>query len=153
MQTIFLILNDKFSAPAKQFSMYTQQLPFNNEVTTFLDSLSHPFREEIERLRHTILATHPELTETIKWNGPSYSLFGKDRITMKIHPPKQVQLVFHCGALKKEPPNEKLITDNSGLLEWKTNDRAVATFRHRTAIEENRENLTAIMQKWLAATA
>ena len=133
--------------------MHTQQLPFSSEVTTFLDSLSHPFREEIEILRHIILAAHPNLTETIKWNGPNYSLAANDRITMKIHPPKQVQLVFHCGAIKKEPPKEKLITDNSGLLEWKTNDRAVATFRNKAAVEKNRENLTAIIRKWLAATA
>jgi uncharacterized protein YdeI (YjbR/CyaY-like superfamily) len=125
----------------------------NNEVTTFLDSQSHPFRNEIEQLRHCILATYPELTETIKWNGPNYSLANQDRITMKIHPPKQVQLIFHCGAIKKEAPKEKLITDNSGLLEWKTNDRAVATFRNMAAIEENRQNLTTIIRQWLAATS
>lgn len=133
--------------------MHTQQLPFSNEVTTFLDGLSHPFREEIECLRHYILAAHPDLTETIKWNGPNYSLAGNDRITMKIHPPKQVQLIFHCGAIKKEPPKEKLITDNSGLLEWKTNDRAVITFRNQAAIEKDRNNLTAVIWAWLAAIA
>jgi hypothetical protein len=132
--------------------MKSPQLPLNNEVTTFLDSQAHPLREEIEQLRRCILAANSQLTETIKWNGPNYRFENDDRITMKIHPPKQLQLIFHRGARVKDLPKEKLIDDKSGLLEWKTNDRAVATFQNRIAIERSREKLATIINQWLAST-
>jgi uncharacterized protein YdeI (YjbR/CyaY-like superfamily) len=118
-------------------------LLLNHDVTKFLDSQPHPFRAEIEQLRTCILQANSGLTENIKWNGP---------ITMRIHPPKQVQLIFHTGAKVNQPPKNKLIEENSGLLQWKTADRAVATFQNMTSIEENKETLTDIINKWISAT-
>lgn len=78
--------------------MTTQKLKMNEEVTRFLDELNHPLRDEIEQLRKNILAANDRLTENIKWNGPNFCFDGEDRITMRIHPPKQIQLIFHRGA-------------------------------------------------------
>ncbi|HHW72863.1 MAG TPA: DUF1801 domain-containing protein, partial [Firmicutes bacterium] len=58
----------------------------NPEVTTFLDTMNHPLRDLIEYLRGVTLSAGPDLVEGIKWNGPNYSLFGEDRITMRINP-------------------------------------------------------------------
>jgi hypothetical protein len=71
---------------------------------------------------------------------------------MRIHPPKQVQLIFHRGAKVQELPKERLITDNSGLLVWKTNDRAVATFANMADILSKTTVLTKIVGDWLDAT-
>ncbi|HEX8277932.1 MAG TPA: DUF1801 domain-containing protein, partial [Segetibacter sp.] len=72
----------------------------NIEVTEFLDDLHHPLRAEIEQLRLTILNADGRITENIKWNGPNYCFENEDRITMRIHPPKQIQLIFHRGVRK-----------------------------------------------------
>ena len=66
----------------------------NNEVSTFLDDLHHPLREEIEALRILILKANSKITENIKWNGPNYCFESEDQITMRLHPPKQIQLIF-----------------------------------------------------------
>lgn len=124
----------------------------NPEVSTFLDVQNHPFRQEIEQLRLIILAAVPDLTENIKWNGPNYCLGQEDRITMRINPPKQVQLIFHRGAKVKEQPPSRLIHDDSKLLAWKENDRAVATFKNSTEIAQRKDDLTKIVQDWIAAT-
>ncbi|MCA9730869.1 MAG: DUF1801 domain-containing protein [Deferribacteres bacterium] len=124
----------------------------NSAVTKFLDELNHPFREEIELLREIILSAETGLDENIKWNGPNYSIQDKDRITMRIQPPKQVQLVFHRGAKKQEQPKEKLISTKSKILVWKENDRAVVTIKNQTEIENNSVELTQIIKDWLAAT-
>ena len=81
----------------------------NPEVTAFLDAMNHPLRDLIDCLREIILNAGPDLVEGIKWNGPNYSLFGEDRITMRINPPKQVQVVLHRGAQVKEQPKERLL--------------------------------------------
>lgn len=124
----------------------------NPEVSSFLDEQNHPFRQEIEQLRLIILAAVPDLTENIKWNGPNYYLGQEDRITMRINPPKQVQLIFHRGAKVKEQPPSRLIHDDSKLLAWKENDRAVATFKNSTEITQRKDDLTKIVQDWIAAT-
>lgn len=123
----------------------------NEEVTRFLDALKHPLRDEIELLR-SILLSEQDLEESIKWNGPNYSIHAEDRITMKIQPPKQIQLIFHRGAKKLEQPKIRLIDDNSGLLTWKENDRAFASFKSVQEIENSTSDLKAIIQKWISAT-
>jgi uncharacterized protein YdeI (YjbR/CyaY-like superfamily) len=124
----------------------------NKEVTQFSDDQNHPFRSEIEVLRLLILNTNLELTENIKWNGPNYSFAEQDRITIKIQPPKNIQIIFHCGAKVKEQPKGKLIKNDFGLLIWKENNRAVATFNSMQEIKKNALQLSSIVKEWLASS-
>ncbi len=129
-------------------------LPTNNmnpTVTQFLDELHHPLHAEIEQLRSIILDAVEGLTENIKWKGPNYSFNGADRITMRIHPPKQIQIIFHRGAQKLAPLADRLIADESGLLVWKENDRAVATFKDISAIENTQQDFQMAVRNWVAA--
>lgn len=80
--------------------MQTSTNMSSKKVTQFLDDLNHPLRKEIEQLRLIILGADPRLSENIKWNGPNFSFNGEDRITMRIHPSKQIQVIFHRGAKK-----------------------------------------------------
>jgi len=123
----------------------------NDEVTKFLDELNHPLRAEIEELRQIILNSMNGLAENIKWNGPNYCFEDQDRVTMRIQPPKQIQLIFHRGAKKIIQPDDKLIDDKSGLLIWKENDRAVATFKNLDEIKKAKLNLEGIINSWINA--
>jgi uncharacterized protein YdhG (YjbR/CyaY superfamily) len=126
----------------------------NDEVTKFLDEQNHPLRKEIDLLREIILTANSGLSENIKWNGPNYCFGNEDRITMRIQPitAKQIQLIFHRGAKVKEQPKSKLIDDTSGLLVWKENDRAIATFKNIEEIKTNKDELTKIISEWIIAT-
>jgi hypothetical protein len=119
------------------------------EVTEFLDTLNLPLRSEIDQLREYILSSKSGIAENIKWNGPNYTFNREDRITMKIRPPKNIQLIFHRGAKVLEMPKEKLLNEDFGLLSWKTNDRAVATFVTMEEIVSNKENLSKIVNQWI----
>jgi hypothetical protein len=132
--------------------MNRQMSSLNNEVTTFLDQTNHPLRKEIELLRTIVLNAVPGLTENVKWNGPNYCFENEDRITMRIHPPKQTQLNFYRGVKKLTQPNDKIIDDNSRLLDWKENDRAVASFKDKNDIEKSKSDLEAIVNKRIQAT-
>jgi hypothetical protein len=124
----------------------------NNDVTKFLDELNHPLRTEIEEIRQIILNPANSLSENIKWNGPNYCFENQDRVTMRIQPPKQIQLIFHRGAKKIAQPENKLIDDKSGLLIWKENDRAIATFKNMEEIKKAKSNLERIVSSWINAT-
>ncbi len=121
----------------------------NLEVTQFLDQMNLRLRNEVEELRNCILSAKFGIEENIKWNGPNYTFNGDDRITMKIQPPKNVQLIFHRGAKVLPMPREKLINDDAGLLSWKTNDRAVATFVNMEEVISKKETLSKIVCKWI----
>lgn len=124
----------------------------NQDVTVFLDGLNHPFRKEIELLRTILLSVDEELVEGIKWNGPNYSIRGEDRITMRIHPPTQVQLIFHRGAKVKVQPEKRLLDNDDDFLTWKENDRAIASFHSLEQIEKDRSKLKDIASMWIKAT-
>lgn len=132
--------------------MAKEKLTGTQEVNQFLAELEHPFKPEIEQLRKIILGANKELYENIKWNAPNFGLKGEDRITMRIHPPKQIQLIFHRGAKVQNLPPKNLITDDKGLLAWKTTDRAVATFANLKEIKSAAGDITDLVTKWLKAT-
>jgi hypothetical protein len=132
--------------------MAKQKTNLNLEVNSFLDGQKHPLRKEIETLRKLILSSNQNLSENVKWNAPNYCLDGEDRITMKVQPPKNIQLIFHRGAKVKEQPKEKLIKEDFGLLDWKGNDRAVATFTSIKEIESSKKHLSTIITEWLNVT-
>jgi hypothetical protein len=129
-----------------------QTLNFSIEVTEFLDNQIHPLRAEIEALREIILRAEPTLNEGIKWNGPNYSLNGEDRITMRLNPPKQIQVIFHRGAKVKTQPENRLIDGNYPFLTWKENDRAIATFKELADIRQFSEAFQEIVTEWIKAT-
>lgn len=119
-------------------------------VQIYLDGLDHPMKPEILKIREMIFEVNPNLTEQIKWNAPSFCLNGEDKITYNLSPKKDsIQLVFHRGVKKKELPKEKLINDDSGLLKWATNDRAVIRFTSMQEILDNETDFLEIIRKWL----
>lgn len=121
----------------------------NFEVTSFLLAQKHPLIDEIEMLREIILSCDKGISENIKWNGPNYVFADEDRVTMKINPPKNIQLILHRGAKKLEQPKDKLIQDDSGLLLWKENDRAIITFKTKSEIQENSKAIKSIIKSWI----
>ena len=127
--------------------------PINSVADNILDQLNHPLRVEIDYLRTLILSSGSRLSENIKWNGPNYFLGeAADRITMKIHPPKNIQLVFHRGAKKNTPSRERTIEHPSARLQWKDNDRVIMTFRNLQEIKEAEGELREIVEAWVDAT-
>ena len=130
--------------------MYSDNL--NNEVTKFLDNFNPLLRVEIDYLRNIIMCTDISLSESIKWNGPNYSINGEDRITIRINSPKQIQIIFHRGAKVQEQPQEKIINDKYKFLIWKENDRAIASFKNLDEIQENSMLIQEITVKWIHAT-
>jgi hypothetical protein len=133
-------------------TMKTIQRNISTEVTQLLDGLNLPLRKEIEELRLLILSVNPALSENIKWNAPNYSLNGEDRITMRIHPAKQIQVIFHRGAKKLLQPAQRLIKHDSPILMWKQNDRAIVSFTNMNEIRADASELKEIVRKWIAAS-
>ncbi len=123
------------------------------EVFEFLAKLEHPLMPEIQEIRTIILNSNSKLTEHIKWNAPSFCVDGEDRVTMKLHPQKNIQLIFHRGAKVKAQPSGRLIAGYPSFLKWPANDRAVATFTTMEDIKSNEKVLSEVVNEWITAAS
>jgi hypothetical protein len=120
-------------------------------VDSYLETLEHSRKPEIERLRRLILDTVPGLKERIKWNAPSYGLGDDDRITMRLHPGNRLQLILHRGA-KAGADDFFRFEDPDRLLSWAAPDRGVVTFRDESDLDAKSAPLGDVLRRWVACT-
>jgi uncharacterized protein YdhG (YjbR/CyaY superfamily) len=135
---------------SKQKQTKTKTNNLNPEVTKLLNDLNLPLINCVQILRETILKSNQNLEENIKWNSPNYTLNGNDLITLRVQPSKtNVQIIFHRGAKVKSQPEAKIIPEDSKLLLWKSNDRAIATFTNISEITNNMDLIEKWVKIWL----
>lgn len=95
----------------------------------------------------------PTLTETIKWNAPTFCDDGKDRMTFMLHKKDRVGLILHTGAKPKEDKRAPhLYTDDTELLEWNSNIRATITFSDLDEFLSKRELFKKAVNRWVEET-
>jgi Domain of unknown function (DU1801) len=120
----------------------------SREVDRFMEGLDHPMKEEIERLRAAILGSNERITEHIKWKAPSFRYAGEDRVTFRLHPAERAQLVFHRGVKVKGDAAEFAFEDDTGLLLWVAEDRAVVALRDA---EARQGDLVEVVKRWVVS--
>jgi hypothetical protein len=120
-------------------------------IDDFRRSLDEQTLRTVDALRNIIAAAHPELTEHVKWNAPSFALAGQDRITLGVERRGGVRVVLHRGAKPKDAANF-IFSDPAGLANWPTGDRGVIVFRDSAQVADMREQLRDLCTRWLAAT-
>jgi hypothetical protein len=118
----------------------------SEEVDLLMSRLDHPLKEGIERLRAAILDSNERITEHVKWNAPSFCYAGEDRVTFRLFPRDRVQLVFHRGSRRRDDTDSFAFDDDTGLLRWIANDRAVVALREA---EANQRDLVSVVNRWV----
>ncbi|WP_254639582.1 DUF1801 domain-containing protein [Cohnella sp. GbtcB17] len=120
----------------------------------FMDKLEHPMKQEIEALHAIVHDADARLVEGIKWNAPSYSVDGQDRVTFNLQGKGMIRLVFHTGA-KKSDLNVRaaLGEDSSSLLEWAADDRAIVKLVDMDDVREKADKIGEAVRRWLEATS
>jgi uncharacterized protein YdhG (YjbR/CyaY superfamily) len=123
-------------------------------IDEFMNAMDEKQKEQITLLRTIITDIHPELTEHIKWNSPSYVLKGEDRITFSVRPKYPIAIILHMGATRPEDKNGMPVMDNpSGLIEWKSDTRGVISFADLDDIQAKRLQFANIVDQWLSIDA
>ena len=121
-------------------------------VAEFMSSLDENKKSQVELLRNIIFSVHPNVTEHIKWNAPSYVLEGEDRVTFNlINKENVVKLIIHMGATQKEEKKAKpILSDDAGIVEWNSNIRGTLSFSSKEDIKFKAELVQTLLQKWLS---
>lgn len=120
-------------------------------VDAWLGSVDAPTRAMIAPLRALALGAASGVAEQIKWNAPSFSLGGEDRITMGIEAKGGVRAILHRGVKAKEAAGFAF-DDPAGLARWPAVDRGVLIFKTEAEITDRAAELADLFTRWFAAT-
>jgi hypothetical protein len=120
-------------------------------VEDWLAAQTPEIRSAVERLRVMVLDAGEDVTEHIKWNGPSFCIDGDDRITVGLAPKGGVRAILHRGVRVKDATGF-VFPDDSGLIQWAAPDRGVVAFPDEAAIAAHAEVFADICRRWLEAT-
>jgi hypothetical protein len=123
----------------------------NPTVDLFLESLDHPMKPVIERLRLAVLDADDAITERIKWRAPSFCFQSVDRVTFNLRPLHHVQLIFHRGAKALEDEFHFDPARWSGLLEMIGQDRGQVIFPSAEAAASSQEEFVGLVREWVRA--
>lgn len=119
----------------------------------FLTLFNDERKPLVEAILNAITEEFPTLTETIKWNSPTFCDDGKDRMTLMLHKKDRVGLILHTGARPKEDKKAAhLFTDDTGLLEWNSNIRATITFFDLSDFLSKRNLFKKAVNRWIEET-
>jgi len=110
-------------------------------------------KQLLEAILKAITEECPALTETIKWNAPTFCYNGKDRMTIMLHKRDRVSLILHTGAKPKEDKKAPhLYTDDTELLEWNSNIRATISFFDLNDFISKRNLFKKCIKRWIQET-
>ena len=122
----------------------------SDPVADWLSELGPGERALIDRLREIVRTAAPDLTETIKWNAPSFADGEQDRVTLGVERKGGVRVVLHRGAAVKTAAGFAF-DDPDMIARWPSPDRGVATFGDLSAIEADAAGLEDLIRRWIAA--
>jgi len=119
-----------------------------NGVEAWLDSLSAVDREMIDRLRRIVTTASTGLTETIKWNAPSFADGDQDRVTLGLERKGGVRMVLHRGATGKNAA-AFVFDDPEGMARWPAPDRGVVILKAPAEVEAHGPALGRLVARWV----
>ncbi|GAB3401093.1 hypothetical protein GCM10027515_09370 [Schumannella luteola] len=121
-------------------------------VDGFRAALEPDDRARFEGMRALLLELEPRLTETIKWNAPSFDLDGRDRLTFNVmNRQRELQLLLHLGASRAETRGgAPIVDDPAGLVRWLSDIRGVLGVPDAAALAERRRDYADLITRWIA---
>lgn len=118
-------------------------------VAAYMQTLEHPFKDTIQRLRRVIKDIDPGITEEIKWNAPSFRL-DRHFATFKLHPPRQLQIVLHRDTAAKNDDRQFTLDDPDGLVKWAASDRCVITLLSAEHAADMEPRILDLLRQWIS---
>lgn len=117
-------------------------------VDDYRSGLAKDVLAAVDALREIVIAADGELTESIKWNAPSYAKGGVDRITLGLERKGGVRLVLHRGTAVQDATGFTF-ADPDGVAKWPAADRGIADLADEAAVQRQRQAVHDLCRRWL----
>ena len=113
----------------------------NPEVDAWFERYANPQKPLVEAVRRAILDADDRVTETIKWQAPTFMYRGN---IASFYPKSKehVSLMFHTGASLPDP---------AGLLEGEGQTSRVARFLDEADLSAKSDALRGLVAAWIEA--
>ena len=121
------------------------------DVAEYLSGVQHSRKSEVELIRSAILASDPNLSESVKWNAPNFVFDGEDRVTFRLRPGDRVDLILHRGARKRADSESFAFHDTSGMVQWAAPDRGVITIPEGADLDRVLLAILPVIHAWVRA--
>ncbi|MCA3015453.1 MAG: DUF1801 domain-containing protein [Myxococcaceae bacterium] len=123
--------------------------PAGNEVDAFLETLDHPLRDDIARVRRWVLDAAPSVAEAVHWSSPSFRVGAQFFATFRLQPSADVQLVLHTGVTRRGVARPIALSPAAArLVEWLSDDWALVSIPPARASSLKRP-VTALVREWV----
>ena len=122
----------------------------NETVAAWIAANEDPRVGAIAELCAIIERADGRLVGEIKWGAPSYRLV-EHVATTGLNPRSGVRLVLHRGVVARPDLPRPEIDDPEGLLEWKSDDRAVLNFEDENDVLRNAVDIGWLVTQWVEA--
>ncbi len=109
------------------------------EVDDWMAAYDNPMKEVVQKMRDIILATSPDVGETIKWQAPTFTYKG-NIASFFPRAKARATLMFHKGAL---------IPGDFPHLKGDGAEGRTFTAESVSEAEERSEELQAIVRAWM----
>ncbi|WP_269716956.1 DUF1801 domain-containing protein [Caulobacter sp. NIBR2454] len=121
------------------------------ELEGYMSALNHPMRAEVETILVALLSSDADIAAGVKWNAPSFTWKGEDRVTFRLHPKGWLQLILHRGARPRD--GAFTFEDPTGLITWLAKDRGMIELKDSATVAAQLSSIVAISRAWMLATA
>lgn len=121
-------------------------------IDAYRANLDPELRATVDGLRALIAGSHDGLTESIKWNAPSFAHQGEHRITLGLDRKGGVRVVVHRDAKAKDIAGFEF-EDPDSLAAWPAPDRGVLVVRDAAEVDAKADALSRFFTRWIEATA
>jgi hypothetical protein len=108
------------------------------EVDAWFEASSHPLKGAMLRVRELVLDADERVTETMKWQSPTFMYEG-NIASIDPHAKRHVSVLFHRGA---EIPGDHPLLEGGGKL------ARYVRFEDAAAVEARRPELQAVVRAW-----
>lgn len=128
------------------------KLSDSEQVTAHINALPNDIAQIIEYVRQTILGTHADIGERIKWNNPSFYYTGE----MQAFDPKEykreiIVMNLHKSRIMLVWPSGAKLTNINGILEGNYADgRRLITFGNLEDVKSKENILKSLLIEWLS---
>jgi hypothetical protein len=109
------------------------------EVDAWFDRYDNPQKGLVQAVRDVILSADPRVTETIKWQAPTF-MYNGNLASFYPRSTKHASLMFHTGASLPDP---------TGLLEGEGDTSRVARFLDEDDLAAKADALRGLVAAWI----
>ena len=108
-------------------------------VDAWFENYANPQKDLVQSVRSVILEADPRMSETIKWQAPTFMYKG-NLASFYPRSTKHVSLLFHTGASLPDP---------TGLLEGEGDKSRVAKVRDEADLAAKADGLRGLVAAWI----